>query len=140
MSNVVQVYLAIGVTPAPNPFFFVRFRYSIPTPYSMYVRYGTVSVSNYYPYRIPGTTVHITLLISHPPGSMFHGRYLHGSWKSVGIIRYHKGRRCKHLPESFPKTGRSVLAHSWLPSNRAWKTAAGACDTVIYTVLYVQVW
>ena len=31
----------------------------------------------------------------------------------------------KHLAESVPKTCRPVLAPSWLPSNRAWKTAPG---------------
>ena len=46
---------------------------------------------------------------------------------TVGIVAVQKGRRWKHLAESFPKTYRSVLAPSWLPSNRAWKTAWGGC-------------
>ena len=39
-----------------------------------------------------------------------------------------KRRRWKHLADSCPKTYRSMLAPSWLSSNRAWKTAPGVCD------------
>ena len=49
--------------------------------------------------------------------------YLH-SWNSVGAKKVGVG----YLAESFPKTYRSVLPPSWLPSNRAWKTAPGVCD------------
>ena len=37
------------------------------------------------------------------------------------------------LAGSFPKTCRSVLAHSWLSSNRAWKNAPGGCDILRHT-------
>ena len=42
--------------------------------------------------------------------------------------RCQRGRRWKILAESFLKTHRSVLASSWLPSNRNRKTAPGGCD------------
>ena len=43
---------------------------------------------------------------------------------TVGIVSVPKKcRRWEHLAESFPKTYRSVLAPSWLSSNRAWETA-----------------
>ena len=77
-------------------------------------------------YRIQRFVVYHTP-ISHPPGPIFHARYqyLHSSWNRC---RCPKARRSKHLVESFPKTCRSVsplLAPSWLPSNRAWKTTPG---------------
>ena len=46
-----------------------------------------------------------------------------------------KTRRWKHLAKSFPKTYGSVLAPSWLSSNRAWKTAPGGGDIVMSTVV-----
>ena len=64
------------------------------------------------------------MYITHTPGPICHGQYLH-SWNSVGV---EKGRHWKHLAESFPKAYRSVLASSWLSSNRAWKTLPGGCD------------
>ena len=55
----------------------------------------------------------------------FHGRCLHSSWNCVGA---YKSWGTKHLVKRFPKTYRSVLAPSWLSSNRAWKSAPGGCD------------
>ena len=63
--------------------------------------------------------------VPHTPGTIFHARYL-DSWTKVGGK---KSRRRNHLAESFPKAYLvSVLAPSWLSSNRAWKTAPGGCD------------
>ena len=53
--------------------------------------------------------------------------------------RSQTSRRWKALAESFPKTRRSVLAPSWLSSNRAWKAAAGGCYCVIYTVVHASI-
>ena len=63
---------------------------------------------------------------SHPPGpiSMV-------DTSTVGIVlivSVPKRSAMEHLAESFPKTYRSVLAPSWLSSNRAWKTAPGGVD------------
>ena len=58
------------------------------------------------------------------------GRYLHG-WNGADAKKVGVG---KHLAESFPKTHRSVLAPSWLPSIRAWETATEVRDkTPSYT-------
>ena len=73
-------------------------------------------------YRIGGC-----ICISHSPGRIFHARYLH-SWKYLAAI--------------FPKPCHSVLAPSWLSSNRTWKTARGrvmctvrACLVGVFIVL-----
>ena len=69
-------------------------------------------------WQLPGSYYYrILWCILHTPGPIFHARYLH-SRKSVGVKTR---RRLKHLAEGFPKTYRSVLAPSWLSSNRAWK-------------------
>ena len=67
---------------------------------------------------------------SHPPGRC--------SMVDISTVRIHsvgakKGQRWKHLADNFPKTYRSVLAPSWLSSNRAWKPPQGG---VIYTVVH----
>ena len=73
--------------------------------------------------------VYITL--SHPPGPLYHDRYLHSSWNSVGATKVGVGNIS---PRAFRRrVCRSVMAPSWLLSNRAWKTAAGVCD-ILYTV------
>ena len=80
--------------------------------------------------RANKTTVYDGWCTSRTAGPIFHGRYLH-SRDSVGAK---KRRLWKHLAESVPKTYGSVLASSWLSSNRAWKTSPGGC--VIFTVVY----
>ena len=57
------------------------------------------------------------------------GRFSMVDISTVGVVSVPKSLRWKHLAESFPKTYRPVLATSWLSSYRAWKTAAGVCDT-----------
>ena len=60
--------------------------------------------------------------MSHPPGPIFHGRYLHSrdidsswdvdnSWSSVGTKEVGVG---KHLAESFPEMCRSVFGNMLL--------------------------
>ena len=48
-------------------------------------------------------TVYNGVYLSHPSGPIFHARYLHRSWDSVGAKR---DRRWKHLAEGFPKAYR----------------------------------
>ena len=97
---------------------------------------------------LPYRTVYITqshydtVTLSHPPGPISRGGYLHSSWNSVGAKN---SRRWKVVGESFRKTHRSVLARSWLSSNRSWKNAPGVCVilvifTVIFTVVYSRPW
>ena len=75
-------------------------------------------------YGIPYTTLYIT-----PPWADY-------PWSippQQENCRRQKGRRWKHLVDSFPKTQRSVMAPSLLSSNRAWKAAPAVCN--IYFVL-----
>ena len=80
----------------------------------------------------PCSTVSTTL--SHPPGPVFHGRYLR-SWSTAVVSVPKKVGAGNFFDDSFPKTCRSVLAPSWLSSNRPWKIAPGVCDCVIYPVV-----
>lgn len=73
--------------------------------------------------QLPCRTVYIA-----PPGADFSmGRYLH-SWngatgaKDLGIGNISRNKR------AFRKPYRSVLGHSWLSSDRAWKTVPAVCD------------
>ena len=71
--------------------------------------------------------------VLHIPGAIFNARYLH----SRSSVRAIKSRRWKSLAECFPKTRPSVLAPSWLSSNRARKTAlctGGDKDRQSYSV------
>ena len=63
---------------------------------------------------VPYTTLYITPLWADSPRSI--------------SPQLEQCRRWKHLAETTPKTYHSVLAPSWLSSNRAWKTARGVCD------------
>ena len=82
------------------------------------------------PYLVPGT---IYDGVYHIPLGLF--SFLH-SWNSVGGKNVGDG---KHLAESFPKMYRSASAPSWLSSNRAWKTAPGVCDSVIYKITHRRI-
>ena len=58
---------------------------------------------------------------THPWAHFSWGRHLH-SWNSAGA---EKGRRWRHLPQSFPKTYRSVLS-----TVAAIGTIIGIIDTI----------
>ena len=73
----------------------------------------------------PYTTVYTTHTL---------GRFSMLDISSVGIMSVPKKVGVgKHLAESFPKTYYSVMAPSWLSSNRVRKTAPRVCDVhVVY--------
>ena len=58
----------------------------------------------------------------------------HGS--SVGAKKKIRGRRWTHSRRELRKTCRSVVAPSWLSSNRAWKSAPWGCGIHTPTVVY----
>ena len=57
-------------------------------------------------------------LITRPSGSIFHARYLHSRNSATGATKVGLGNIS---PRAFPYTHRSVLAPSWLSTNRASK-------------------
>ena len=74
------------------------------------------------------TVYQVRWRVPHPPGPMFHARYLH-SWRSWNNACAKKVGVENMLPRLFRRCGyRSVLLPSWFSSNRAWKTAPGGCD------------
>lgn len=65
----------------------------------------------------------------------YNGVYHHSchSWNSAGAEKVGALETARRELSDL-KTYRSVLVPSWLPSNRAWKTAPGGCD--LHTVVY----
>ena len=74
-------------------------------------------------------------LVRHP---IFRDRYLHSSWSSATGAKKGSGAGNISPRESFPQTHRSVLAPSWLWSNRPWKPAPGGCDKKHRRVRYTR--
>ena len=68
--------------------------------------------------------------------------YITHSWAAIPNLNlnistcgYQNVPRWKHPAERCPKTSRSVLAPSWLSSNRPWKTAPRGVSCMYHTVL-----
>ena len=82
----------------------------------------------------------VFMCISHPPGPIFHARYLDRR-NSVGAKKVAFETPRGELSEDV-SFGIGTYWHllalsvpSWLSSNRAWKTAPGLCDNVIHTIV-----